>query len=81
MSRPAHIAAAFNVEPFFELIDERSEVARGIIRVLTRHLRARVRDLNELRARLELLERVPAPSVAPEVIAALEVTPPAHSSE
>ncbi len=43
-------------EPFYELLEDRSEVARGIIRVLSRHLRARVQDLNELRSRLEALE-------------------------
>jgi AAA family ATP:ADP antiporter len=43
-------------EPFYELMDDRIEVARGIIRVLSQHLRARVRDLNELRTRLEALE-------------------------
>jgi CRP-like cAMP-binding protein len=37
-------------EPFFELMDDRIEIARGIIRVLTGHLRNRVRDLTaELR--------------------------------
>jgi CRP-like cAMP-binding protein len=40
-------------EPLYEVMEERAEVARGIIRVLSRHLRARVKDLNELRARLE----------------------------
>ena len=40
-------------EPFYELMDDRSEVARGIILVLSRHLRDRVQDLNELRARFE----------------------------
>jgi len=44
-------------EPFYELLAERSEVARGIIQVLCRHLRARVQDLNELRARFEALEQ------------------------
>jgi CRP-like cAMP-binding protein len=39
-------------EPFYELMDERNEVARGVIRVLTQHLRARVRDLGEARAQL-----------------------------
>ncbi len=46
-------------EPFYELMDERIEVARGIIHVLSQHLRARVRDLNDLRARLEALEQSP----------------------
>ncbi|MEE9491220.1 MAG: cyclic nucleotide-binding domain-containing protein, partial [Dehalococcoidia bacterium] len=44
-------------EPFYELMDDRIEVARGIIHVLSQHLRARVRDLNDLRTRLEALER------------------------
>jgi HEAT repeat protein len=39
-------------EPFYELMDERNEVARGVIRVLTRRLRARVRDLSAARAQL-----------------------------
>ena len=37
-------------EPFFELIDTRSEVARGIIRVLSRRLRQRVQEVAALRA-------------------------------
>ena len=36
-------------EPFFELIDTRSEVARGIIRVLSRRLRQRVQEVAALR--------------------------------
>jgi len=36
-------------ESFYELMDDHSEVARGIILVLSRHLRACVKDLNELR--------------------------------
>jgi CRP-like cAMP-binding protein len=39
-------------EPFYELLDGQSEVARGIIKVLTRRLRARMQDLNALRVRL-----------------------------
>jgi CRP-like cAMP-binding protein len=39
-------------EPFYELMDEHNEVARGVIRVLSRHLRARVRDLGEAHLRL-----------------------------
>jgi ATP/ADP translocase/HEAT repeat protein len=35
-----------------EVMDEQPEVARGIIRVLSRHLRNRMRDVAELRARL-----------------------------
>jgi AAA family ATP:ADP antiporter len=40
-------------DPFFELMDDRPEVARGIIRVLSQRLRARARELSELRARFE----------------------------
>jgi CRP/FNR family transcriptional regulator, cyclic AMP receptor protein len=36
-------------EALNELMEDRPEVARGIIRVLSRRLRERVRDLNELR--------------------------------
>ena len=43
--------------PFYALMAERPEVAKGIIRVLTGHLRNRVRDVAELKARLEVLER------------------------
>jgi AAA family ATP:ADP antiporter len=43
-------------EPFYELMDARIEVARGVIQVLSRHLRARMQDLNDARARLEALE-------------------------
>ncbi len=37
-------------ESFYELMDTRSEVARGIIRVLTARLRRRVSEFAELRA-------------------------------
>jgi HEAT repeat protein len=37
-------------EPFFELMEDRPEVARGMIRVLSHRLRARSRELTELRA-------------------------------
>jgi ATP/ADP translocase/HEAT repeat protein len=42
-------------EPFYELMEEHNQVARGVIRMLTRHLRARVRDLAEARAQLAAL--------------------------
>ena len=42
--------------PFYELMSERPEVATGIIRVLTRHLRNRVRDIAQLNARIKELE-------------------------
>jgi HEAT repeat protein len=45
-------------EPFFELMQERIEVARGIIQVLTRYLRDRVKDLAEMRSRIEALEEL-----------------------
>jgi hypothetical protein len=40
-------------EPFYELMEDRIEVARGIIQVLTRRLRERIKDANELRNLLE----------------------------
>lgn len=41
--------------PFYELIADRPEIAIGLIRVLTGHLRARVRDVTELNARISAL--------------------------
>jgi CRP-like cAMP-binding protein len=41
---------------FYELMSERPEVATGIIRVLTGHLRNRVRDIAQLNARIKELE-------------------------
>ena len=46
-------------EPLYEVMDDRSEVGRGVIRVLSRHLRARAQDLNDLRGRLEASGRAP----------------------
>ncbi len=43
-------------EPLYALTDEQPEVARRIIRVLSRHLRARIRDMNELRKQLEQIK-------------------------
>lgn len=43
-------------EPFYELMEDRIEVARGVIHVLSGHLRNRVRDVSELKARLQQLE-------------------------
>jgi CRP-like cAMP-binding protein len=43
-------------EPFFQLLDERGEVARGIIRVLMGHLRARAKDLAEMNRQVEKLK-------------------------
>jgi CRP/FNR family transcriptional regulator, cyclic AMP receptor protein len=39
-------------EPFYELMEEHNQIARGIIRMLTRHLRARVRDLADARLQI-----------------------------
>jgi CRP-like cAMP-binding protein len=36
-------------EPFYELMDDRIEIALGVIRVLTGHLRDRMRDLAAVR--------------------------------
>jgi CRP-like cAMP-binding protein/HEAT repeat protein len=44
--------------PFYQLIAERPEVATGILRVLTRHLRNRVRDISHLDNRIKELEQV-----------------------
>jgi CRP-like cAMP-binding protein/HEAT repeat protein len=43
--------------PFYQLMTERPEVATGIIRVLSRHLRKRVHDLSQLESRVQGLER------------------------
>jgi CRP-like cAMP-binding protein len=40
-------------QALFEAMEERPEVARGIIRVLSRHLRNRMKDVTELRRQLE----------------------------
>ena len=40
-------------DPLYELMADRIEVARGIIHVLTANMRARMRDLDDLRTRLE----------------------------
>jgi len=42
-------------EPFYELMDDRIEVARGVIRVLIRHLRARVQDVADLHEQVQEL--------------------------
>jgi HEAT repeat protein len=44
-------------EPLYEVMEDRSEVGRGVIRVLSQHLREVTRDLSELRARQEGVER------------------------
>lgn len=42
---------------FYELIADRPEIATGIIRMLTGHLRNRVRDISQLNERIKELER------------------------
>jgi HEAT repeat protein len=42
-------------EPFFELMQDRIEVTRGVIRVLLRHVRARVEDLSVARRQIQEL--------------------------
>jgi len=42
--------------PFYELMAERPEIAAGIIRVLTRHLRNRIGDIGQLNMRVKELE-------------------------
>ncbi|MBX3081107.1 MAG: MFS transporter [Anaerolineae bacterium] len=44
-------------DAFYELMEDYGEMARGIIRVLTGYLRARVRDISDLHKRLELAEQ------------------------
>jgi ATP/ADP translocase/HEAT repeat protein len=46
-------------EPLYEVMDDRSEVGRGVIRVLSQYLRNVTRDLSELHARLEAPEGSP----------------------
>lgn len=41
-------------EPLYEVMEDRSEVGRGIIRVLSQHLREITRDLGELRGRMDV---------------------------
>jgi HEAT repeat protein len=45
-------------ESLYEAIDDHSEVAKGIIKMLSRHLRARIQELNDLRAHLEIPESI-----------------------
>ena len=40
-------------EPFYELMDDRIEIARGIIHVLLQRLRARTQDVNRLHVQLQ----------------------------
>lgn len=52
--------------PFYQVMADRVEVARGIIQVLIGHLRARVRDLSLLHQRVDELERVVEQSAVPD---------------
>lgn len=42
-------------DPFYELLDDRPEIATSLIRVLSQHLRARMRDVAELSAQARQL--------------------------
>jgi CRP-like cAMP-binding protein len=42
-------------EPFYELMDDRIEIARGVIHVLLQRLRARTSDVNKLQEQLNAL--------------------------
>jgi len=53
-------------EPLFELMAQRPEVSRGIIQVLTRHLRARMRDMAEDFKYMQQFAKVTAAAVAVE---------------
>lgn len=43
-------------EPFYEAVDSQVEIARGVIRVLSRHLRERVQDVGRLDAELKAIK-------------------------
>jgi ATP:ADP antiporter, AAA family len=53
-------------QALYELIDDRPEVARGLIQVLSQHLRNRMRDLADLRDRAELRDRANRVDQVPE---------------
>ncbi|GAB4578915.1 MAG: hypothetical protein Fur0022_16520 [Anaerolineales bacterium] len=42
--------------PFYEAVDSQVEIARGVIRVLSRHLRERIQDVGRLDAELKALQ-------------------------
>ena len=46
-------------EPFYELMEDRIEIARGIIRVLAFHLRNCDHNIAKARSRLRVLEEIP----------------------
>ena len=43
-------------EPFYELMDDRIEIARGVIHVLLQRLRKRTEDVNRLRGELNIVK-------------------------
>lgn len=49
--QPTHLLR-LDQEPFYELMDDRIEIARGVIHVLLQRLRARTEDVNRLKAQL-----------------------------
>ena len=59
-------------DAIYELMADYVEVARGIIQVLSSHLRARVQDVVELRARLKESEGTAVPAHASGILAAPE---------
>jgi hypothetical protein len=42
-------------DPFYEAVDSQAEIARGVIRVLSRHLRDRVQDIGQLDTEIKAL--------------------------
>jgi CRP/FNR family transcriptional regulator, cyclic AMP receptor protein len=52
--------------PFYQLMENRIEVAHGIIRVLSQHLRARVRDVKEDYQYIQQMERITSAAAALE---------------
>ncbi|MCB8946102.1 MAG: cyclic nucleotide-binding domain-containing protein [Ardenticatenaceae bacterium] len=65
---PTHLLR-LDQEPFWELLVNQPSLSRGIIQVLSRHLRARVRDLAELRRTV-----LAGPVVLPPEAGEVEVT-------
>ncbi|MCE7986501.1 MAG: hypothetical protein DYG89_35465 [Caldilinea sp. CFX5] len=53
---PTHLLS-LDQAPFYELMDEHIEIARGVIAVLAQRLRARTVDLNRLQAQLAAIGR------------------------
>jgi CRP/FNR family transcriptional regulator, cyclic AMP receptor protein len=53
-TQPTHLLR-LDQEPFYELMDDRIEIARGIIHVLLQRLRLRTNDVHRLQAQLDTL--------------------------